>query len=273
MSVNGYSDKIIAIDDEMVALGRPPPPVVSWLTGGLKGDLNARTEAWRAQLEQWEEANGEKAIRWKELRTQYEAQEEIEEKIRHGDDANSWSYELLARIGVPRENLDVIRRQFNDNQSMRAASDWMRDGTEWGLVLIGGNGCGKSSAAAWAAHQLLMRNFRPAWVDCPRQSEAPMYGVEAEYRRFTCRSAAALIIDDLGGGKRERETKPGEPNHMWLAWLDDVLGARANDRKKTIITTNRPVGELAPWLGERLTDRLRAAVIHSSSEKSMRGRR
>jgi DNA replication protein DnaC len=271
MGVNGYSDKLIAIDDEMSALGRPPPPVVSWISGGLKGDITARSVAWRAQVEQWEEAHPQDAIRWAELRAQYIAQDELEEKLKHGDDA--WSYVLLERLGVPRENLDVIRRKFDDKQSMRAANDWMRDGVAWGLVLIGGNGCGKSSAAAWAAHQLLMRNFRPAWVDCPRQSEASMYGVEAEHRRWTCRNAAALVLDDLGGGKRERETKPGEPNHLWLAWLDDVLGARANDRKKTIITTNRSVDELAPWLGARLTDRLRAAVVHSSNEKSMRGAR
>lgn len=269
--VNGYSAKLIAIDDEMAALGRPLPPVVSWISGGLKGDFNARTAAWRAQLEAWEEARPQEAIRWAELRAQYAAQDELEEKLKHGDDA--WTYELLARLGCPRENLDVIKGKFNDNQSMRATNDWMRDGTVWGLVLIGGHGCGKSSAAAWAAHQLLMRNFRPAWVDCPSQSEKPMYGVEAEHRRWTCRNAQALVLDDLGRGKRERETKPGEPNHMWLAWLDDVVGSRANDRKKTIITTNRTPDELKTWLGEGLVDRLRAGSVHTSSEKSMRGRR
>lgn len=265
MSVNGYPDKLIAIDDEMVALARPPPPVVSWISGGLKGDITARTAQWRTQVDAWEEANPAAAVRWAELRAQYAAEEERAEELKHPKDA--WTYELLARLGCPRENLEVIQRSFNDNQSMRAASDWMRDGTMWSLVLQGGNGCGKSSAAAWVAHQLLMRNFRPAWVDCVKQCEAPMYGVEAEHRRFVCRTAQTLVLDDLGGGKRERVSE------FWLAWLDDVVGNRANERRKTIITTNRSADELKAWLGERLVDRLRAGTVHSSSEKSMRGQR
>lgn len=263
MGVNGYSDKLIAIDDEMVALGRPLPPVVSWISGGFKGNFNDAAAQWRKRLEAWEEANPESAIRWHELRQQYITEERHELQKRYGDE--EWRFVLLDQLGVPATNLDRIRRPFDDNGSMRAARDWMLDPQAWCLVLIGGTGCGKSTAAAWAAHQRMMRNFGVQWVDCVKQCEAPMYGVEAEHRRWQCRTADTLVLDDLGSGRRERQSD------FWLAWLDDVIGSRANDAKRTIVTTNRSVDELKAWLGERLTDRLRAGMVVSTKEKSMRG--
>jgi len=52
----------------------------------------------------------------------------------------------------------------------------------------------------------------------------------------------------------------------------DEWCSRANDGKKTIITTNRTPDELKAWLGERLADRLRGGMLHSSADKSLRGR-
>lgn len=263
--MNGYPESLLRIDDEMRKLGRPVPPVVSWLSRNLRGkNPNEAQAAWRREVEAWEEANPETAVQWLELRSQYAAEEERLEQLKYNPDA--WTYALLSRLGCPQENLDVIRGHFRDTQSMAAAQRWLQNGTVWSLVLIGGHGCGKSSAAAWLAHQLLMRSYRPAWVDCAKQSQAPMYGVEAEHRRFLCRNAGVLVLDELGS-KRQLEREHGP----WLAWLDDVLGSRANERRKTIVTTNRTPDELGPWIGERLIDRLRAGDVHSSDEPSMRG--
>lgn len=264
MSFNGYSDKLIAIDDEMVALGRPPPPVVSWLSSGLKGNIVERHAGWLKQLEAWEEANPEKAVRWQELKAQYEAQDELERRAKFDGSDDAWNYVLLEHIGCPRPYVETISRDFKDTGSMLAARDWMRDGLTWSLTLIGGTGCGKSTAAAWLAHQLLMRRFRPVWVDCVRQCEAPMYGVAAEHLRWRCREAPVLVLDDMGGGARELTSD------FWHAWLDDVIGSRANANKKTIITTNRDKPQLREWLGARLVDRLNAGVIFDSKEKSLR---
>lgn len=263
--MNGYPESLVRIDEEMCTLGRPVPPVVSWLSRGLRGrNPNDAHAAWRREVETWEESNPETAVRWLELRAQYAAEEERLEQLKYEPDA--WNYTLLARLGCPRENLDVIRGSFRDTQSMRAAQAWLRDGIVWSVVFVGGHGCGKSSAAAWLTHQLLMRNYRPAWVDCAKQWQAPMYGVEAEHRRFICRNAGLLVLDDLASKRQvERESGP------WLAWLDDVLGSRANERRKTIVTTNRTPDELSSWIGERLVDRLRDGNVHSSDEPSMRG--
>jgi DNA replication protein DnaC len=173
---------------------------------------------------------------------------------------------------VPESNLNLIKPDARgnivarDNGSMRAARDWLLDGTTWSLTIIGRPQCGKSTGAAWLAHQLLMRRFRPTWIDCTKQSQEPMYGARAEYVRYCCRSAASLVLDDLGGGRRERESE------FWGAWLDDVVGSRANERRKTIITTNRSEAELSAWLGPRLLARLQAGIICTTADPSMRGR-
>lgn len=276
--MNGYSDKLIVIDDEMRALGRPPPPVVSWLSGGFKESQEKHTHnepncrcswcgacrEWRGKVEAWEEANPDAAVTWLELRERYIAAERAELRSRFDDE--QWNYEQLRHVGCPDLVLSALRSQMRETASWKVARDWMLDFDAWCLVLIGGPGCGKSVAAGWAAHQKLMRNFGVHWVDCPKQSERPMYGTEAELRRFQCRTTQVLVLDDLGGGRRERESQP------WLAWLDDVLGSRGNEGRKTVITTNRNTDELKAWLGERLADRLRAGMLSSSGEKSLRGR-
>ena len=138
---NGYSDKLIAIDDEMVALGRPLPPVVSWLSGGLKmrGDHQRGEPAtcpcawclacrnWHSRVEAWENANPEAAIRWSELRQQYITQERLELKVRYAEDA--WNYEQLRHVGCPDKYIDTIRGPMRETSSWRAAREWMLDTT------------------------------------------------------------------------------------------------------------------------------------------------
>jgi hypothetical protein len=273
--MSDYSDKLLAIDADMVALGRPPPPVVSWISGGLNGDLNARTAAWRVQLEAWEAAHDRAqpdhpdsacaARRWSELRVAYVNQEQLERRARYDDDA--WNYEQLKHVGCPDKYLDVIRSTHHrETKSWRASREWLLDYRSWCLTLVGSTGCGKSVAAAWLGHQRLMRNFGLVWVDCAHECETPKYGIEAELRRFQCRETQTLVLDDVGH-PRQFERKEGP----WLAWLDDVVGSRANKGLKTVITTNRSPAELSAWLGARLWDRVRDGTVFSTDEKSLRG--
>jgi DNA replication protein DnaC len=269
MSTNGYAQSLIDIDDKMLALGRPLPPVTTWLSSGLKGDIRARHAVWLQQIDAWEQANPDAAVNWYELREAYKAEEEAIEKHKWGED--DWGYELLRRTGCPEGFAVTIRGKMDDRAALKRAREWMLDGTLWSLMLSGGTGCGKTTAAAWAAHQLLMRGFRPKWVRCAALVNAPMFGGEAELLKHRCRKAGVLILDDIGAGAREKDSK------AWLGWLDDILDARWADKRKTIITTNIPVSvgsdkpsPLAQWLGPRLCDRLNEGAIHEIAEPSMR---
>lgn len=196
------------------------------------------------------------------LRGQYIAEEERLEALKW--DEREFQYRLMESLGAPLRCLEVIRRDFEDRPVMRVAMEWQRDGTQWALALCGATGNGKTTAATWVAHQLLMRRFRPKWVRCAAMVDAPLWGVEAQFMKHQCRTAAVLVLDDIGAGARERDAKP------WLGWLDDVLDARWGARLKTVITTNMTQGELASWLGPRLADRLNEGTIFGAGEPSMR---
>lgn len=256
----GYTPRQIEIDAEMVALGRPTISVASTLKPGL---LATHREA----VEQWEHANPDAAVRWLELRTQAAAEENRLFEERYGREA--YQREQLRAAGF--EEVLVMRAaaELAANSCFVATRDWLRDGTQWSLVLMGPPGCGKTQAATWAAFQLLTRtNFAPRCVRCPKASELPLYGAEAEEYRWRAATAGMLVLDDLGEGEQRNEKRAA-----WRAWVDDVLTQRHAARRKTVITTNRTGEELKAWLGERLADRLREGHLHSTREPSMRGAR
>ena len=274
-----YDPKLLAIDDEMVALGRPLPPAVTWLSGGLgqlKRVKHERNEpescpcawcsacrGWRKALAKWEAEHPENAARWLELREQYIEIEKTIEARKWSED--EWNYRLLINQGCAPRTIDAIRRQLDDRSCMRIARDWMLEGLKWSLVLCGKPGCGKSTAAAWAAHQLTMRKFSPRWVRCVSMVDKPMFGFEAQLEKSKCQDAGVLVLDDIGAGAREADAKP------WLGWLDDVLDFRHGHRRRTVITSNRNIAQLKAWLGPRLVDRLNEGMWHETDEKSLRG--
>lgn len=259
----GYSPKQISIDAEMVALGRPAPPVVAILRDfkGLAG-FPAKHAAWRARVDAWEQANPDAAIRWHELKLEAEAEQDRIDSEKYTDDA--WRFELMARVGFPPSTVELCRAELRDTKMFTAARDWCANGIAWSVVLTGGPGCGKTVAATWAAHQLLSRSFRPLFVSCPRVAESNLYDVAGEVGRFRARNAPVLVLDDMGEGKREAKSEP------WNAWLDEVLTERHAKNRRTVITTNRTPAELEKWLGARLWDRLREGVVFSTTEASLR---
>lgn len=263
-----YDAKLLAIDDAMIALNRPPPPVVSWLSGkhanqkAQREDFEQRTARWRAALAQWERDHPDDAAHWLELREQYAEADKVIEARKWSTD--EWTYRTLINQGCSPRAIDSIRRELDDRACMRFARDWLLDGLKWSLVLCGRPGCGKTTAAAWAAHQLGMRKFNPRWVRCVSMVDRPMWGFEAQLEKSKCQDAGILVLDDIGAGAREAEAKP------WLGWLDDVLDFRHGHRRRTVITSNLPEAKLKAWLGPRLADRLGDGVFHETAEPSMR---
>lgn len=253
----GYTARQVALDAEMVALGRPTLTLTQVLNPALLA-------AHRATVEAWEYAHPEAAARWLELRADAKAEEAKLYAGRYGSEA--FAREQMRVAGFAEALVGKAMRELRDSACFIAARDWLRDGTLWSLVLTGAPGCGKSQAATWAAHQLLMRNFAPRCARCPKVAEQPLYGGEAEEYRWRCAQAGVLVLDDLGEGEQRNEKRAA-----WRAWVDDVLTQRHAERRKTIITTNRSPAELGAWLGARLVDRLNEGTVMSTAEKSMRG--
>lgn len=259
----GYSPRQVQLDAEMVALGRPPL--------SMRSLVNPKAlAAHRAEVEAWEKANPEAAVRWLELRSQARAEENRLYEEKFGPEA--YAFEQLRASGFRDERaLEAVRMAnsvaLRETPVLKATRDWLLDGVTWALVLTGRPGCGKTLAATWAAHQLLSRRrYAPRCVQCPKQSEAPLFGMEAEEYRGRCAEKAdVLLLDDLGEGEQRNEKRSA-----WRGWVDDVLTQRHAARRKTIITTNRTIDELVTWLGPRLKDRLKEGIIISTDAPSMR---
>lgn len=258
----GYTKLQESLDEQMVAIGRPSLSPKELFVTLLDKDALA---AHQAVVEAWEHANPEAAAKWLELRALTEAEWNRAYAERYG--AEAYARERMRRVGFEDALVDKAQRELAANACFVAARDWMLDGTQWSLVLIGDPGCGKTQSATWAAHQLMTRGFAPRCCACPRVSEAPLYGGEAEEYRWRCREeASVLVLDDLGEGEQRNANRSA-----WRGWVDEVLSQRYAQRRKTIITTNRTVPELSEWLGARLVDRLREGSVVSTAEKSLRG--
>jgi DNA replication protein DnaC len=270
MSLNGYPASLIAIDDKMAALRRPPPPLMGlWLRSASKRmppkeRWDAACAQWRADLTAWEQAHPESAIRWLELREEYKHLEEAIEAAKWPK-PDEYAYEKLKRQGAPPRCVDAARHP-QDLPSFVAAKNWLLEPESWCLMLLGGHGTGKTTAATWAAHQNLMRGTHVKWVRCSALVDAPLFGFEAELYRQQCRAASLLVLDDIAEGTRAKDSK------VFLGWLDDVLDARWGSRKRTIITGNQTPAECIEFIGQRLADRLNDGSIHDCGEGSLRGK-
>lgn len=108
------------------------------------------------------------------------------------------------------------------------------------LVLSGGPGLGKSSAAAVG----LVRKGG-LWVNAPDLAAPPMDGDTTNKRM---RDVALLVLDDVG--------LEHSPSGYAASRICGVLDARESELRPTIVTTNLSDAQFKVRYGERLASRL-----------------
>lgn len=144
----------------------------------------------------------------------------------------------------------------------------------WFLVLLGGVGTGKSTAAAWAARQLL---FRQSLAEQPSGThrEFCRWLTGAELGRLythdrdeardweATKRASVLVLDDLG--TEGADARLGEA--LW-----ELVEARTANVWPTIITSNLGAAAFKKRYGDRIADRVRScAIILEGNAQSLRG--
>jgi DNA replication protein DnaC len=149
-------------------------------------------------------------------------------------------------------------------QPLLAAQEWRsRPGRPWSLVLLGGTGNGKSTAAAALAHQSLTNGERVNWLNVGEESLRQAFGPEADERARWQREADLCVIDDLGAGAT---------TEVWTSWLSALLTHRHANNRATVVTSNLDGPALKALVGARLEDRLREGVVVVCGAGSMRRR-
>lgn len=121
------------------------------------------------------------------------------------------------------------------------------------LLLTGSFGCGKTHLAAAIANfvaegQVTVPLFTvvPDLLDYLRAAFAPDQGSTYDNRFNEVRSASLLVLDDLG-------TENSTP---WATEkLFQIINYRYNQRRPTIITSNRDLDRMDPRIASRIKDR------------------
>jgi DNA replication protein DnaC len=113
------------------------------------------------------------------------------------------------------------------------------------ILLKGPYGCGKTHLAAAVANLVPLFTVVPDLLDYLRSTFAPDSEATYPERFHQIRQAGLLVLDDLG-------TENGTP---WATEkLFQIVNYRYNQRKPTIITTNRDLDRLDPRILSRIMD-------------------
>jgi len=157
----------------------------------------------------------------------------------------------------PRGAAQDTRRQASVGGAVGAARAFADNPEGW-LVLVGPNGCGKTHLAAAVANARMVDNERaiicpvPDLLDHLRSTFAPDSRVTYDELFETIRTAAVLILDDLG-------------TQSATAWAQEklyqLINYRYTAKLPTVITSNLPPEKLDPRIGSRLRDRSLSKVI------------
>jgi DNA replication protein DnaC len=153
----------------------------------------------------------------------------------------------------------------------RIALEYARNPDGW-LLLMGSYGCGKTHLAAAIAnyvlrHQRLFPLFTvvPDLLDYLRATFAPDRTESYDDRFEQVRNAGLLVLDDLG----TEHTTPWATEKLF-----QIINYRYNQRKPTVITTNRDLDDLDERIRSRLCDRAvcRAVFIRAGDYRLRRSR-
>lgn len=186
------------------------------------------------------------------------------EERRHRELAEMSS--LQAFEGLTFETFDPNVPGVRD--AYQLAVEYAQNPDGW-LFLLGGYGCGKTHLAAAVAnyvmaHQRMRTLFLvvPDLLDQLRAAFAPDQAVTYDARFNAIRTVDLLILDDLG-------TENATP---WAnEKLFQIINHRYNERRPTIISSNRNLDDLDGRIASRLSDpRICRAVVVAAGDYRVR---
>lgn len=146
----------------------------------------------------------------------------------------------------PSRVTDYFRNQEPTSTPAVQAAEKFLGSTSAALVLLGGTGCGKTTAATWVAFR--RGGDRPGFVTAAELERRGRYDHEHTAWLF---ERTLLVLDDLG-------VEPLDGKGYFRGLLDELINAFYADGRRFVLTTNldmRP--DIAERYGDRLVSRLR----------------
>lgn len=182
--------------------------------------------------------------------------------------------EHMIRAGVPKDYARRVVEPLDATPAVKVLRAWWASG-EPTKVLAGGNGCGKSIAAASIIREHCQDNSKrgflhepgdmlPWWVwggcrwrDAERIASLSAFDPEDKAEAKALIATSLLIVDEAGNEKGQGESA-----------LGNLLADRmTNERTRTIVTTNLSAQNFATRYGARVMSRLGGiesiSVVHT----------
>lgn len=157
---------------------------------------------------------------------------------------------ILERVKVPLRIRKTLSGNFSNTATIQMVLSWANDPNTWCLVLGGGVGVGKSTAAAswiiqWAQGRRDNPNYSRRWYTAPEFGALDSYGAADKITALG--KLEYLVLDDLGDEIR---------SDAFQVRLDRLIDARYRDERRLIITTNLTRDVFCKRYGKRVCDRL-----------------
>lgn len=225
---------------------------------------------------EWEAANPLLAAEWSEaklLDSQWERQRELNAARQRAElDATF----LLKKLGVPERAARTLEGADFGKPPLARTRRWLLEQGKPFLFLMGGNGTGKTVAAAFAVKEALLasagvsrpsggRAWQPArWVEAGEL--ACLSSFDDADREFLedCQRTRLLVLEEFASENLHREA---------LARLERLINHRYGNNLRTVFTSNISSGQLNAPEWARIRDRLHeVAVVFECGNESLRKR-
>lgn len=223
---------LLEIETALRALGRPEVRLLH-----MRSDVET--------LRRWEAVNPELAAKGRALDQQLWEAEAEWRKREEAAEVQRWVEKKLAASGMGERALAAAASP-KPSEALEAVQQWLTSGKAW-LVLLGGTGTGKTTAAAWAIGEVIRQKETADARTASRLSR--MSGFDEGARELERLSGVTLlVVDDVGA----------EAQTAWGAGLlSELLDNRHQGFKKTILTSNLGQEQFKARVGERMVDRIR----------------
>lgn len=243
--------------------GRPDLDMRAFIASVRNGGPDYRADL-RARQIAWDLAHPNEAVLVAKRDSEVEREALIQKELkRRYAEAEAEERALSVLDCVPRIQ-SKVREGLTATEATAIITEWEAAPALWCLLLMGGVGCGKSTAAgAHLAKEARKKSrWAPVWVRAVEASRMSAFGQEAEERFKVWRCAAVLVVDDLG-------TELMTPT--WQQALDDILDYRYEHSLRTVLPTNLRAADFKARYGERISDRIRQdGMVRELSGGSLR---
>jgi DNA replication protein DnaC len=162
----------------------------------------------------------------------------------------------LAAAGGGDGDEPPLRTKATDHALAFVKADFGRANGRNVLILAGGTGAGKTTAATLCA--LLSASDAPALIRAGELERRGRY--DRDFGRWLD-GRSLLVLDDLG-------TEPLDGKGYFVALLDELVDRFCSDEKPLIVTTNLAVNRTRPDDQPQITERYEARVVSRMLESA-----